>query len=128
MPFGKSIYSSAIAKHHGDGWPAGVTMFDPSPRGGLEHGATPVRVDVGADPCSRLSAPSHVAILTGVIFDLGTHVGIAIPKAEPSVMATGAYKALDKDGLTEIGERHRGMSVRHQALISHQISTNTVVL
>ena len=42
----------------------------------------------------------------------GCHgAGIAIPNAE-TAPAKGAYKALDKDGLTEIGERHRDMSVR----------------
>ena len=41
-----SFYSTAARKH---GWPSGVTMFDPSPRDNLEHGApTAVRVDVGA--------------------------------------------------------------------------------
>lgn len=42
----------------------------------------------------------------------GCHIaGIAIPNAE-TVPAKGTYKTLDKDGLTEIGTRHRGMSVR----------------
>ena len=78
-----SIYSTPADKNGGGGvgWPSGVTMCVPSARGDLEQRATAIRVDVG----------------------------IAIPNAEPA-RPKRVFKALDKDGLTEIGERHRGMS------------------
>ena len=37
------------------------------------------------------------------------HAGIAVPKPAPPP-SKAEYKALDRDGLTEIGERHRGMA------------------
>ena len=78
-----SIYSAPADKNGGGGvgWPSGVTMCVPSARGDLAQRATAIRVDVG----------------------------IAIPNAEPAPPKR-VFKALDKDGLTEIGERHRGMS------------------
>eukprot|EP01043_Picozoa_sp_COSAG02_P049723 COSAG02_NODE_5024_length_4719_cov_13.040693_4_plen_177_part_00 len=107
-----SIHSTATRKHE---WPSGVTMFDPSPRDNVGHGApTAVRVDVGAFALlstrllNLLVSNRSLPLDTWLSYDTA---GIAIPNAE-TVPAKGTYKSLDKDGITEIGTRHRGMSVR----------------
>ena len=65
-----SVYSTPAHKHNidRDGWPSGVTMFDPLPRDNLEQGApapTASRVDVGASTL-QLSRNSLYSLLMAV--------------------------------------------------------------